>query len=113
MTQRVEDHHLNGFPSLPRLFETMLSIENRLGGLQAGQDFTIGEVRRGFDKLDHHIGSLQGRVSTLEAAPPKPASRTLRDRMGLSVKELIGLALLAAMGLAGTLESSLIAAWLR
>lgn len=111
MTQRVEDHHLNGFPSLPGLFETMLSIENRLGGLQAGQAFTIREVHRGFDKLDHHIGNLQGRVSILEAAP-KSAPRTLRDRIGLSVKELIGLALFAAMGLAGTLEPGMVTAWL-
>lgn len=119
MTQRVEDHHLNGFPSWPQLFEivtniqtTMGGVHSRLGGLEKGQDLAIEQARLGFGRMHKRVDNLRDRVRTLEAAP-KPTRRPLREVLGLTIKELIGLAFLAAMGLAGTLESNLIAAWLR
>ena len=120
MTQRVEDHHLNGFPSWPQLFEivtniqtTMGGVHSRLGGLERGQDLAIEQARRGFDRMHNRVDNLRDRVRTLEEEAPKPTRKPLRDILGLSMKELIGLLILAAMGLAGTMEPGLLAAWLR
>lgn len=110
----------NGYPSWDRLIEKFGAIERCLGGLQTGQQLTIEQVRLGFDRVHQRIDNLhlhgsreldrlRDRVTTIEAGQQ---SSTWRDRFGISAKELVGLIVVVAMSVTGTLSSDIVVAWL-
>jgi len=127
--QQRDSGPMNGHPSWAQLVGMFASIENRLGGLQVGQNLSIDQHRKtdqrlaeGLSRVHERIDALQasgrreltdiqGRVTTLESrAPSKPQ---LLAWLGLSTREILSLIAIIAMSITGTLSSDMVVAWLR
>jgi hypothetical protein len=98
----------NRFWEMPSPAEMLIGIERSIGALKHGQEMIVNEQRHGFDTVHAKIDRVAMRVVRLEerkcrecangATPPSAISPP-----PLSLREAIGLALMAGAGLAGLL----------
>jgi len=109
---RYEERQMNGHhqPSFD-LVGILLDIKHSIGGVEAGLERTHEQLTTGLHRVHERIDVVHERMDT-HLVTPKPERRGWTESLGLSVKELAGLILLALAGLYGTLTPEHITAWL-
>lgn len=100
---------LNGHPSW-NLLEALAGIRQQIGGLEARQEITLEEVRTTRREMREDVVRLHERID--KHVTVRPDRRGWIERSGMSLKEMIGLAIVVLMSLTGTLSSDIIVAWL-